>query len=211
MPTCGRETVEETSEGRTAGVACGLPCLSPDDLLGLTPEEVASRYPELFSQEDGVFATLAIHFMSTARDLRGIAMSNFQNAGKGSMAALRCLAATDKSLTPTEIAEAVRITGARVTTILNTLEERGLVVRERSTVDRRRIEVTITDAGRTAIHDVNENMLHFAMGFLRDLGEQDATDLVRLMGRVSEVIQRRSEVAARPSRPSDDERGGVRE
>ena len=50
--------------------------------------------------------------------------------------------------TVSKIAAHVSLSLATVTTILNRLESSGLVQRERSSVDRRRINVSLTDKGR---------------------------------------------------------------
>lgn len=52
-----------------------------------------------------------------------------------------------KDPTVSDIAKAVSLSLATVTTILNRLETHGLVHRERSQVDRRRVIVTLTQAG----------------------------------------------------------------
>jgi len=49
--------------------------------------------------------------------------------------------------TVSDIAKAVSLSLATVTTILNRLEANGLVHRERSSLDRRRVIVTLTDQG----------------------------------------------------------------
>lgn len=53
--------------------------------------------------------------------------------------------------TASEIARAVSLSQATITTILNHLEQRGLLVRERGTTDRRRVHVALTDAGRKVL------------------------------------------------------------
>ena len=54
-----------------------------------------------------------------------------------------------KDPTVSDIAKAVSLSLATVTTILNRLERNGLVNRVRSAVDRRRVIVTLTEAGQT--------------------------------------------------------------
>ena len=52
-----------------------------------------------------------------------------------------------KDPTVSDIAKAVSLSIATVTTILNRLESNGLVHRQRSTIDRRRVIVSLTEAG----------------------------------------------------------------
>jgi DNA-binding MarR family transcriptional regulator len=49
------------------------------------------------------------------------------------------------------LAEAVNLSSATVCGILDRLEQRGLIVRERQAADRRRVLVSLSDAGRNAI------------------------------------------------------------
>lgn len=51
-------------------------------------------------------------------------------------------------LTASEIARAVSVSQATITVILTGLEGRGLLQRNRSGVDRRRVHVSLTDTGR---------------------------------------------------------------
>ncbi|MEQ8514924.1 MAG: MarR family transcriptional regulator [Chromatocurvus sp.] len=55
--------------------------------------------------------------------------------------------------TASEVARAVSLSQATVTTILNRLEERQLLTRERSTEDRRRVKLQLTDAGETVFRE----------------------------------------------------------
>ncbi|MFK7831361.1 MAG: MarR family winged helix-turn-helix transcriptional regulator [Congregibacter sp.] len=56
-------------------------------------------------------------------------------------------------LTASEIAKAVSVSQATITTILTGLEGRGLLQRERSSLDRRRVHVSLTDAGREVLSE----------------------------------------------------------
>ncbi|MFT7288029.1 MAG: DNA-binding MarR family transcriptional regulator [Halieaceae bacterium] len=53
--------------------------------------------------------------------------------------------------TATQIAHAVSLSQATITTILTELEKRGLLLRERSETDRRRIHVLLTSEGRDVL------------------------------------------------------------
>lgn len=63
---------------------------------------------------------------------------------------LRAVNAND-GLTATEVANAVSLSQATITTIVSKLEERQLLVRERSSIDKRRVHVSLTAAGREVL------------------------------------------------------------
>jgi DNA-binding MarR family transcriptional regulator len=60
------------------------------------------------------------------------------------------------SPTVSDIARDVSLSQATVTTLLNKLEANGFVVRERSSEDRRRVNVHLTDAGGTVLEEAPE-------------------------------------------------------
>jgi DNA-binding MarR family transcriptional regulator len=53
--------------------------------------------------------------------------------------------------TASEIAKTVSLSQATITTILTELEKRGLLLRERSESDRRRVHVSLTEQGREVL------------------------------------------------------------
>lgn len=60
-------------------------------------------------------------------------------------------AGRDTPLTAGELARKVSLSQATITDIVKRLEGRGLLLRQRSKVDRRRINITLTDNGRSLI------------------------------------------------------------
>ena len=86
------------------------------------------------------------------------------------------------------IADAARLSQATVTALLDRLEERSLVVRQRSAQDRRRVVVALTDAGRdtlAATPDVLQN--RFAAGFGR-LEDWEQAAVVSALERVAFLL-----------------------
>lgn len=57
------------------------------------------------------------------------------------------------ALTPSELARAVSLSNATITGILTRLEQRGLVTRERSEADRRRVHVALTERGHALVRE----------------------------------------------------------
>lgn len=89
-----------------------------------------------------------------------------------------------------ELAHKLLVSGGNVTMVVDNLEKRGLVTRERSTVDRRLVTVSLTPAGRRRITAVFPRHMarivkHFAIlssdeqetlrGLCRTLGRQTGT------------------------------------
>jgi DNA-binding MarR family transcriptional regulator len=85
------------------------------------------------------------------------------------------------SLSPTTIADRLIITTASMTSLLDTLQRRGLVQRAPDVEDRRRVVVTITAEGRRIIRSLLPEMLALQDEVAADLSPGDRAELVRLL------------------------------
>ena len=101
-------------------------------------------------------------------------------------------------MTAGDLAEAAHVSTARIATLLNGLEERGLVTRAKDDEDRRRTVVTITEAGTEAVSKLSARRTAHVVAILRELGADDARELVRIAGRLAEIAPNV------PSGPEDD-------
>lgn len=88
---------------------------------------------------------------------------------------------------PSEISGEMNISSARVAAILNNLEVKGFVTRQIDKSDRRRILVSLTQEGTEFAEKHNKMVLKSTAMMLESLGEYDAKELVRIMGRLSEL------------------------
>jgi len=85
----------------------------------------------------------------------------------------------------TLIAEALAIDPAQVVGLVDELEQAGLVVRVRDTVDRRRYAVTITDAGRAAVARSCTAAADSEADLLAPLADAERTTLRALLRRLA--------------------------
>lgn len=93
-----------------------------------------------------------------------------------------------EGMTAGELADAALVSTARMAVLVNGLEERGLVTRTKDDRDRRRTVVRITAAGKATIEErFNRRMAH-VVAILRELGPADARELVRITGRLAEIV-----------------------
>jgi len=82
---------------------------------------------------------------------------------------------------------------ARIANILRALEAKGWVEREHSKTDRRRVHVTVTDKGFQVIEIKRREFEDRTAAFLEQLGETDTQEMVRLLRRANEIIDRNQE------------------
>ncbi len=75
------------------------------------------------------------------------------------------------------LAKAISLSQATVTTILDRLESRGLVIRTRSHIDKRRVHVSITEAAQTIL---SQNPTVFPIKFIEEFQHlsDEKTDMV---------------------------------
>lgn len=132
--------------------------------------------------------------------------TNMRNARRGENGVLHGLARSDRPLTPSELAEMGHLSSARVANVLRSLEEKGLVTREHSQVDRRRVTVSLTEAGRAEHERRKEEFEELACAFLAQLGERDAQEILRILRRVNQTIDQNR--AARAAGGTADQRKG---
>ena len=87
-----------------------------------------------------------------------------------------------------DIASSINLSSATVTSILDRLELRGLVTRTRSTVDKRKVGLHVTEAGLTAIKGAPTPLQeHFIQRF-ETLAEWEQTQLVATMQRIASMM-----------------------
>lgn len=110
---------------------------------------------------------------------------------RGMPIVMRALLMADAPLSPGELARAAGVTDARMANILRALEQKGLVTRKPSEHDRRRVEVSVTERGREASKRHFDEAMGIVEDFLREMGERDAGDFVRVLERVRDVMATR--------------------
>ena len=103
---------------------------------------------------------------------------------------LHVLAVDGGEMTPGALAKACRVSTARIAKALNQLEAQGIVVRREDPADGRRTLVSLTDKGEELLKARQHEMDETVKRFLKELGEDDARDLLRLLGRISEIAPR---------------------
>lgn len=112
-----------------------------------------------------------------------------RNSLHGEMAVMRTLDKAEGALAPGELAEASHVSSARVANILRSLEKKRWVTRQHSLIDRRRVTVSLTDQGNSVCRQRKAERDRALAGFLGELGEKDATELVRIVRRSCDIVE----------------------
>jgi len=88
---------------------------------------------------------------------------------------------------PGHISSSIGVSSARIATALNNLEDKGLITREIDSEDRRKINVELTPKGQDYVDEEQKKQIEKIKNILISLGENDAKELVRIIGRLGEV------------------------
>lgn len=85
---------------------------------------------------------------------------------------------------PSEISNEMSVSSARVAAILNNLENKGYITRQIDKSDRRKILVELTRKGVRRAEKQNQMVISITARMLELLGQHDAKELVRIMGKL---------------------------
>ncbi len=118
-----------------------------------------------------------------------------------SASAVTVLAIIDGStdpITPSVIAERAIISSASATSVLDTLERRGLIVRRSHPEDRRKLVIELTDQGRRVIDQVLPGAHKLETKVMSVLSPSERAQFLRLLAKIQMSA---AAVAAEPAEP----------
>ena len=95
----------------------------------------------------------------------------------------------NQTITQKEIAEHIGTTPTVMVNVLDTLSDRGLIERVRSTVDRRRHSVTLTEAGEELLPQINDAAARVEHHLFNESGMSE-TEWKTLIGLMQKLTQR---------------------
>jgi DNA-binding MarR family transcriptional regulator len=100
---------------------------------------------------------------------------------------MRAIAKTGSS-TPSELAEALHLSPQTMAGILQRLEQRGMIRRERDTSDRRSFVVTLTDEGRKSEAKAPELLREEFMSQLQKLPPWEQSTMLATLQRIAHMM-----------------------
>ena len=109
------------------------------------------------------------------------------SAVHGETFVLQYIASHDNATMPSDISKVMCVSSARIATVLNSLENKGLIIRQIDKQDRRRTILKLTPDGQQKASECSHELLDVARRMLEYLGEEDAKNCVRIMGRLTEM------------------------
>lgn len=125
---------------------------------------------------------------------RGLAVEGLSASQFSAMKVLRI----HGKLAQRDIAKYILKSGGNITVLVDNLENLGLVARDRDTVDRRIIYVSLTEKGQAMFDDLYPGHLERIRSAMAGLSESECEQLISLLKKVSDED---IEIACAPSRP----------
>lgn len=149
-----------------------------------TLEKFAARYPEA----DVTAVSSFLHLLRVATDLSVALDACLSEHGllQGRWWVLILLMREDnKTSTPSLLAEKAGVTRATMTGLLDGLAKDGLVERVFDEQDRRRVTVTLTDAGQAKLDDVMPDYYARLRSCMAGVSEKGRQKLEKTLGKIS--------------------------
>ncbi len=103
------------------------------------------------------------------------------NSIRGEYGVLHYLMETEEGASAGELGKRLHVVPGRIADILNSLEQKELIVRERSETDRRVVNAKITEKGRQVSIEKRTEIHNDYKGLFKILGEDDVRELIRLL------------------------------
>ena len=116
---------------------------------------------------------------------RALRHHHISRAGREALAVLE---GAGQPLSPTSLAQRLIVTTASVTSLLDTLERRGLVERRPDPADRRRLLVAITDQGLALVDQFLPEVVALQTEVMAQLSEPQRRQLVKLLAAVRDGL-----------------------
>lgn len=108
------------------------------------------------------------------------AFSKIEKSSKGASIVIKVLERLGEPTNPKYLADTSNLSTARIAAVLNNLEKRGLVIRTMDPDDRRRINVSLTEAGKKAAKSEKQEMRAKIIQVFELMGEEDTKKYLEL-------------------------------
>lgn len=123
---------------------------------------------------------MVLHFQSQV-------LERIIDYSRGESFTLHYLLERKSEVLPSEISSALNTSTARIAVLLGQLEQKGLISREVCKSDRRKVEVSLTAAGRKRAKKERDEMHSYLEKVFQEMGEKDTEDFLRTAGRFFEI------------------------
>lgn len=104
---------------------------------------------------------------------------------RGEFFVLNYLLAHEGTAYPKDLSREMKVSSARIAALINQTDKKGWTMRTADAEDSRQTLITMTEAGREAIMNKKREIFNMVVEMLRELGEEDAAELLRIKRRIN--------------------------
>ena len=135
------------------------------------------------------YSELAVELFNKMQSFKNAEpQKNIDEAMRGEAFVLHYIASHGGEAVPGEIGGEMNVTSARIAQTLNGSEKKGYITRRIDQNDRRRIIVSLTLEGKKEEERQHRMIMESSAKMLEMLGEHDAKEHVRIVGKLAEII-----------------------
>lgn len=113
---------------------------------------------------------------------------NEDNAGISCM--LKYLSDTDEPVSAGEISRFMSVSTARVSVLLKKMQEKNFIVRENSSVDARRLMISLSDEGRAECLKRREEMIELFSRIIDEVGRERMEEFISISHQIKGVMEK---------------------
>lgn len=101
----------------------------------------------------------------------------------------RARAMGEEPLTATDLCQKTGLLKSQMNKVLTALEKRGMIIRERSGQDKRRILIELNEEKLSIYETEHQRILDFVDQLMEQLGEEDTKETIRLLNSISDKVK----------------------
>ena len=123
----------------------------------------------------------AIAFLEKLKETKPAEPINeLSNKNKGLSFVLKYISDHDGKAYTNDISNKMHISTARVSAIINKLEDRGLVTRQDSKTDARKTIIVLTDKGASFVKEMEESLIQTTIHLINTVGMDELMEFLRI-------------------------------
>ena len=112
-----------------------------------------------------------------------------KDLSQGEKGCLFYLTFVENDISASRLSEVLNVSMPRIVSLINTLETKGLIIKNCDQNDKRKTIITITDFGKKIVLDKKEEVISKLSNIIDALGENEFNEYIRLTKKINSKIQ----------------------
>ena len=112
-----------------------------------------------------------------------------KDLSQGEKGCLFYLTFVENDISASRLSEVLNVSMPRIVSLINTLETKGLIIKNCDQNDKRKTIITITDFGKKIVLDKKEEVISKLSNIIDALGENEFNEYIRLTKKINSIIE----------------------